>query len=95
MTKVLFELWEENEGELAVADSYEKLIDYLFEDDWLCSIIPDEFLEKYKDEKILWKKFHEYLISMTSKEFNKFNQDNDGTFEIHELPFENGFFAYV
>lgn len=74
-------IWEDNHGNIAITDSYDKAIDFLLDDEWIS--VPANTTQKwYKD----------YLKSLTYEEFNDkmYNEMNYSYIVIQECHFENG-----
>ena len=76
----LYIVWEDNHGDIAITDSYEKAIDFLFDDEWI-DVPTNTTKEEYRT----------HLKSLTREEFNENIYDETGCcMGIQEFPFENG-----
>jgi hypothetical protein len=77
----LYIVWEDNHGDIAITDSYEKAIDFLFDDEWI-----DIPVNTTKEE------YRTHLKSLTREEFNEKICDETGCccIGIQKFPFENG-----
>ena len=76
----LYIVSEDNHGDIAITDSYEKAIDFLFDDDWV--EIPDSTTKE---------EYRTYLKSLSREEFNtKFRDEDYYYFFIQEFTSENG-----
>ena len=63
----LYIVWEDNHGNLAITNSYEKAIDFLFDEEWI-SIPCNTTAEEYRV----------YLKNLTVEEFNEKMEDEIG-----------------
>lgn len=77
----LYIVWEDNHGDIAITNSYEKAIDFLFDDDWIN--VPTNTTEE---------EYRTYLKNLTYKEFNEkiCNEAGYCYMGIQVFSFENG-----
>lgn len=74
-------IWEDNHGNIAITDSYDKAIDFLLDDEWIS--VPANTTQKW---------YRDYLKSLTCEEFNDkmYNEMNYSYIVIQECHFEKG-----